>query len=113
MRREEVVAVMNARAAFACIGHIEEAFSNGNEAGAREALAHLAAVAVPAIPHLDAILAADLEAAEPGHLPQRPMRILCAIGVTQPHPHPANSHVATPTEPAPQSPDRDTPSRQY
>lgn len=46
-------------------------------------------------------LPAQAEAAESFDLSKRPMRVVCAIGVAQPHPHACNDHHATPTHPEP------------
>ena len=42
------------------------------------------------------------KAAEGVDLPQRPMRVICGIGIAEPDTHaPQNDHHATPTHPAP------------
>ncbi|WP_271083483.1 hypothetical protein [Brevundimonas sp. NIBR11] len=100
MRRSEAAAIFNARAAFHCLVLIQEAFVDGNEVGAREALAHLAKIVAPSIPLLDELLAQD-QAAQALHLQKRPMRVICAIGMPQPHPDAANPHVSPPEQPNP------------
>lgn len=46
-------------------------------------------------------LPTQAQPAEGVDLPKRPMRVVCAIGVAQPHPHAVNDHHATPTNPEP------------
>jgi hypothetical protein len=92
----EVAALTNLRAVCGWIGHIERAFANGNEAGAREALSQLAAEVVPALPRI----AADLETAKAFDRTQSTLAAIFA-GRAQPHPHASNDHLAAPSEPAP------------
>lgn len=96
----EATAIFNARAAFACIGHIEKAFVDGNEAGAREALTNLATVVAPAIPVLDEILAAHVQTAEARDLTERTLARFFRP-VPAEHAHAANDHSPAPSEPAP------------
>ncbi len=66
-------------------------------------LAMLADVVAGNRPVLRGVIWAQEQAAQALNLPQRPMRVLCAIGVrpTQPHPDAANSHVSPPEQPTP------------
>ncbi len=96
----ERAAIFNARAAFACIGHIEKAFVDGNEAGAREALSQLAVVVTPAIPVLDAILAAHFETAQARDLTELTLSRFFPR-VAEPQPDAANDHVSPPEQPTP------------
>lgn len=100
MLAAERAAIFNARAAFACIGHIKKAFADGNEAGAREALNQLAVVVTPAIPVLDAILAAHAQTAQARDLTELTLSRFFPR-VTEPHPDAANDHLSPPEQPSP------------
>lgn len=94
-------ALLNARQAYQCIALIAADFAGGDEARGRKALAMLALEAASELPVLNGVIWAQEQAAKGLDLPQRPMRVLCAIGVPQPHSDPANPHVAAPEQPAP------------
>ena len=92
-------ALLNARQAYSCIALIAADFAGGDEARGRQALAMLAAEAAAELPVVDRVIWAQEQAAKGLDLPQRPMRVLCAIGVPQPNPDPANPHASTPEQP--------------
>ena len=94
--RADVIHLTNLKAVVGCVAHIERAFANGNEAGAREALSQLAAQIVPSLPRI----AADLETAKAA---DRTQSTLAAFFVRKAEPelNGANDHHAVPPEPAP------------
>lgn len=101
MLRSEAAAIFNARAAFACIGHIEKAFVDGNEAGAREALSQLAIVVAPAIPVLDEILSAHRQTAQARDLTERTLARFFPRVPAEHADTPANDHANLTELPSP------------
>lgn len=98
--RPECASAINLRALSHCVLHIQRAFANGNEVGARAALAKLAGEITPALPLLDDMVAKALA----GEAFDRTQSTLAAFLVRQPGPDPHavnDHHLAAPSEPEP------------
>lgn len=97
----EAAALQRADAVYAFLDDFKAHATGGRHDEAGRALSTALRLAGEGISELAGILAAQGETAEVGHLPQRRLRVICAIGVPQPHSDPANPHVAAPEQPAP------------
>lgn len=101
MRRAEAAAILNFRAVLHGIVHIDNAFSNGNEAGARDALALIRRAITPEyLASIEAIIA-QAETTQAFH---RTQSTLARFFPGRPQPHSdaaANDHAAPPDQPAP------------
>jgi hypothetical protein len=100
MRRAEAAAILNFRAVLHGIIHIDRAFSDGNEAGARDALALIRREITPEYLANLEVIAAQAEATEAGHRTQSTLAAIFA-GRAEPNPHASNDHLPAPSEPAP------------
>lgn len=101
MRPAEAAALQRADAVYAVLDDFKAHATQGRHDEAGRALSTALRLAGEGISELAGIIAAQGETAEVGHLPQRRLRVICAIGVTKPHPHPANAHAANSEQPAP------------
>ena len=100
MRRAEAAAILNFRAVLNGIVHIERAFSDGNEAGAREALSLIRREITAEYLAALEVIAAQAKAAEAFHRTQTTLSRFFVRG-SEPHPDAVNDHRSAPSEPAP------------
>lgn len=99
----EAAALQRAEAVYAFLDDFKALSTGGRQEEAGRALTMALRLAGDGIPEIAGILAAQGETAQTLDLPQRRLRVICAIGVgqPQPHTHPANAHAAPSEQPSP------------
>lgn len=98
---EEATALQRADAVYTCLDDFKTFASAGRQEEAGRALSMALALSSAGLPELVGIFAAQAQTAQGLNLSKRPMRVLCAIGVTQPQSDAANAQANLTEQPAP------------
>ena len=103
MSRSLLAQTLDDAFAFAsAIMTVQALAKDGRQADALDLIGQVSVIAADRMPVIQGVVAAvdraQRDAAEIMNLPQR-TRVLCSIGVAQPHPHTPNDHHQAPSEP--------------